>query len=85
MVEKIRLYDVYLCHALCGFGMWASGQLFVNFLPGDVLKDTEELGAQNIFDGIVILAGNLRRRGHRRRKVNLAHRGHEGDDLDSIC
>ena len=64
--------------------MRASGQLFVNILPGDALEDTDELGAQSVFNGIIILVDDLGGRRHRRGKADFPHRGHEGDDLDPV-
>ena len=62
--------------------MRATDRVSINLLAGDGLEEVQELWAQSILNGIVILGFGWRR--DRRGELDLADRRDERDDLDAV-
>jgi len=73
-----------LDHTLGSLFVGASRYELVHFLSGDRVEQLDELRAQRLFNRIIVVAGDLGRRGDGRREVDFADGRDEGDDFDAV-
>lgn len=74
----------YLDHALRRLGVRTARRLCVNGLARHRLEELDELGAERVLDGVVVVHRDLRRGRDGGGELHLPYGGHERHDLDAV-